>query len=75
MYVEGKICDIVSDKAAGCGGTVNRISDYAETAEKQNSARRLLLIVVGSIVVKGKLVNETVNYSTENQAYQFEPEL
>ena len=35
----------------------------------QNTTGRLLLIIVVSIVVKGELANETVNYDTKAKAY------
>ena len=39
----------------------------------QNTTRPLIIAV--SIVVKRKLLNETVNYDTEIKTYQFEPEV
>ena len=39
----------------------------------QNTTRPLITAV--SIVVKRKLLNETVNYDTEIKTYQFEPEV
>ena len=36
---------------------------------------RLLPIIAVSMIVKGKLANETVNYDTETKAYQFEPDV
>ena len=41
----------------------------------QNTTGRLLLIIAVSVVVKGKLANESVHYDTEIKAYQFEPEM
>ena len=35
----------------------------------QNTTGRLLLIIAVSIVVKGELANETVNYDTKPKAY------
>ena len=35
----------------------------------QNTTGRLLLIIAVSIVVKGELTNETVNYDTKTKAY------
>ena len=41
----------------------------------QKTTGRVLLILTVSIVVKGELANETVNYDTEFKAYQCEPEV
>ena len=41
----------------------------------QNTTGRLLLLIAVSVVVKGKLANESVHYDTEIKAYQFEPEM
>ena len=35
----------------------------------QNTIGRLLLIIAVSLVVKGELTNETVNYDTKTKAY------
>ena len=35
----------------------------------QNTTRRLLLIIALSVVVKGELANETVNYDAKTKAY------
>ena len=35
----------------------------------QNTIGRLLLLIALSIVVKGELANETVNYDTKTKAY------
>ena len=42
---------------------------FARTPFLQNSTGRLLLIIAASIVVKGVLANETVNYMTRTKAY------
>ena len=41
----------------------------------QNTTRRLLLMIAVSVVVRGELANETVNYNTETGAYQFKQEV
>ena len=43
-------------------------SKYVRTPFLKNFTRRLLLIIEVSIVVKGKLANETVNYDTKTKA-------
>ena len=43
--------------------------EIARTLFLQNSTGRLLLIIAVSIVAKGVLVNETVNYETRTKAY------
>ena len=43
--------------------------NFAETPFLQDSSRRLLLIVAVSIVAKGVLSNQTVNYETRTEAY------
>ena len=48
---------------------------FVETAFLQNATGRLLLIIAVSIVVKGELANETVNYDSKRHMYQFEPEM
>ena len=67
------MCNIIFEKAKGCGRTVNVESVCAEAAVRrlflQNSTGRLLLIIAVSIVAKGVLVNETVNYETRTKAY------
>ena len=40
---------------------------FERTPFLQNSTRRLLLIIAVSIVVKGVLANETVNYEEEEE--------
>ena len=42
---------------------------FARTRFLQNSSGRLLLIMAVSIVAKGVLVNEIVNYETRTEAY------
>ena len=42
---------------------------FVKTPFLQNTTGRLLLIIVVSIVVKGELANETVNYDTKAKAY------
>ena len=42
---------------------------FVRTPFLQNTTRRLLLIIAVSIVVKGELANETVNYDTKTKAY------
>ena len=46
---------------------------FVETAFLQNATGRLLLIIAVSIVVKGELANETVNYDSKRYMYQSEP--
>ena len=46
---------------------------FVETAFLQNTTGRLLLIIAVSIVVKGELANETVNYDSKRYMYQSEP--
>ena len=41
---------------------------FARTPFLQNSSRPLLLIIAASIVAKGVLANETVNYETRTKA-------
>ena len=41
---------------------------FARTPFLQNSTGRLLLIIAVSIVVKGVLANETVNYDSKTKA-------
>ena len=43
--------------------------EFVRTPFLQNSTGRLLLIAAVSIVAKGVLVNETVNYDTQTKAY------
>ena len=43
---------------------------FLRTLFLQNSTGRLLLIVAVSIVAKGVLENETVNYHTKTKAYK-----
>ena len=42
---------------------------FARTPFSQNSIGRLLLITAVSILAKGALANETVNYDTKIKAY------
>ena len=42
---------------------------FVKTPFLQNTTGRLLLIIVVSIVVKGELANETVNYDTIAKSY------
>ena len=42
---------------------------FSRTSFLQNSTGRLLLITAVSIVAKGVLANETVNYDTKTKAY------
>ena len=42
---------------------------FARTPFLQNSSGRLLLIIAVSIVAKGVLANQTVNYETRTKAY------
>ena len=39
------------------------------TAFLQSNTERILLIIAVSIVMKGELANETVNYDTKTKAY------
>ena len=49
---------------------------FVRTPFLQNTRGRLVLIIAVSIVVKGELANETVNYAQKlNHMYQFEPEV
>ena len=48
---------------------------FVRTLFLQSTTGCLFLIIAVSIVVKGELVNETVNYETEIKVYQFEPEV
>ena len=70
------MCDIVFEKAKSRGGTVNRTSScflvnsakFVRIPILQNTTGRLLLIIAVSIVVKGELENETVNYDIKTKA-------
>ena len=42
---------------------------FVGTLFLQNSTGRLLVIIAASIVAKGVLANETVNYDTKTKAY------
>ena len=42
---------------------------FERTPFLQNTTGRLLLIIAVSIVVKGKLANETLNYDKKTKAY------
>ena len=42
---------------------------FVKTPFLQNTTGRLLLVIAVSIVVKGELANETVNYDTKAEAY------
>ena len=44
-------------------------AEFVRTPLLQNSTGRLLLIIAVSIVAKGVLANETVNYDTQTKAY------
>ena len=44
-------------------------AEFVRTSFLQNSTGRLLLIIAVSIVAKGVLANETVNYDTQTKAY------
>ena len=47
---------------------------FVRTPFLQNTTGRLLLIIAVSMVMKGELANETVNYDTKlKHMYQFEP--
>ena len=49
---------------------------FVRTPFLQNTTGRLLLIIAVSMVMKGELANETVNYDTKlKHMYQFEPEV
>ena len=49
---------------------------FVRTPFLQNTTGRLLLIIAVSMVMKGELANETVNYDTKlKHIYQFEPEV
>ena len=44
-------------------------AEFVRTPFLQNSTERLILIIAVSIVAKGVLANETVNYNTQTKAY------
>ena len=44
-------------------------AEFARTLFLQNSSGRLLLIIAVSIVVKGVVANQTVNYETRTKTY------
>ena len=44
-------------------------TEFVTTPFWQSSTRRLLWIIAVSIVAKGVLANETVNYDTQTKAY------
>ena len=44
-------------------------AEFVRTPFLQNSTERLILIRAVSIVAKGVLANETVNYDTQTKAY------
>ena len=49
---------------------------FVRTPFLQNTRGRLVLIIAVSIVVKGELANETVNYAQKlKHMLQFEPEV
>ena len=49
---------------------------FVRTPFLQNATGRLFLIIAVSMVMKGELANETVNYDTNLKLlYQFEPEV
>ena len=76
------ICDIVFEKAEGSlpkGSFKKVLWKISQNSQKKHlcrnlfliklKTRRLLLIIAVSIVVKGELANETVNYGTKTKAY------
>ena len=46
-----------------------KFAKFVRISFLQNTTRRLLLIIALSIVVKGGLVNETINYDTKTKVY------
>ena len=42
---------------------------FVRTPSLQNTTGQLVLIIAISVVVKGELANETVNYDTKTKAY------
>ena len=46
-----------------------KFAKFVGTPFLQNTSGRLLLIIAVSIVVKGELANETVNFDTKTKAY------
>ena len=46
-----------------------KFAKFVRISFLQNTTRRLLLIIAISIVVKGGLVNETINYDTKTKVY------
>ena len=46
-------------------------AEFVRTPFLKNSTVRLLLIIAVSIVAKGVLPNETVNYETQTKAYMY----
>ena len=44
-------------------------AEFVKTPFLQNSTGRLILIIAVSVVAKGVLANETVNYDTQTKAY------
>ena len=75
MNVEGNMRDIVSDKAKGRSGTVNKTIGYARAVIERgfiNTNGRLLLIIAASIVLNGELAIETVKFDTKIKTYQFD---
>ena len=55
--------------------SVVNLLKFVRTHFLPNATGRLFLIIAVSLVVKGELANETVNYDTEIESYQFEPEV
>ena len=50
---------------------VLNFAEFVRTPFLQNTTRRLLLIIAVSIVVKGELANENVNYDTKTRGSEF----
>ena len=46
-----------------------KFAKFVGTPFLQNTTGRMLLIIVVSIVVKGELANETVNFDTKTKVY------
>ena len=44
-------------------------AEFERTPFLQNSTGRVILIIAVSVVAKGVLANETVNYDTQTKAY------
>ena len=69
-----QICNFIYNKTPAQVLFVNFVK-FVRTSLLQKITRRLLLIIGVSIVVKGKLANETVNCDIKIKRYQFEPEV